>query len=87
MFNNRIVQNTHFGSFAYLAGIVVEPMKTGVVGRPVNSPRGKDKQVAGSTGIETALGRFPVFANRLFLQKNQRQTGVKGIADDKALAS
>ena len=62
-------------------------METGVVSRSFNDPRSKDEQVASSTGIETALGRFPVFANRLFLQKNQRQTGVKGIADDKALAS
>ncbi len=61
-------------------------MEAGVVRRPVYAPRGKDEQVSGGTGIETALRRLPIFTDGLFLQENQREAGVKGIADDKALA-
>ena len=80
----RIVKDAHFCGFAYLAGIVVELMETRVVGRAINQPRGKDKQVSGSTGIETALWWFPVFAYGFLLQENQGQTSVKSIVDHEA---
>lgn len=60
-------------------------MKARVIGISVKIPRRKNKQVTCSTGIETTLRRFPVFTDWLFLQKNQGETGVKGIADYKAL--
>ena len=61
-------------------------MKARVIGSPVKTPMRKNKQVTCSTGIETTLRRFPVFTDWLFLQKNQGETGVKGIADYQALA-
>ena len=82
----RIVEDSHFGSFANLSDIVVELMETGVVRRPVYYPRCKDEQMASGTGIETTLRRLPVFANRFLLHKNQGEVGVKGVAGHKALA-
>ena len=61
-------------------------MEAGIVGMAFVLPRGEDEQMARRAGIEAALRRLPVLADGFLLEDDKGQSGIDGIAHNKALA-
>ena len=56
-------------------------MEAGIIRITVQLPRGEDEKMAGGTGVEAALGGFPVFGDGLFLKEDEWQMERQGTFD------
>ena len=81
-----VVHYPHLSGGADFLGKVVEVMEAGIVGMAFVLPRGENEQMARRAGIEAALRRLPVFADGFLLEDDKGQSGIDGIAHNKALA-